>query len=280
MTVPALRAVGVTKRYGDVAALEDVTLTVHPGEVYALLGLNGAGKTTLMRVLLGMVAPTAGTVEVLGHRLTGGSGRSRGAAAAWARTGYLVESASAYPELTTRENLAVIARLRGLRAPADERAVDDAVERLGLEPWEHRRARHLSLGNLQRLALAKALLHAPDVLLLDEPVNGLDPAGVVEVRTLLARLARDEGTAVLVSSHLIAEVSRIATRVGVLHHGRLRGELDASELDASARPRLEVAADDLGRARAALTGAGVDAAVVPGDLEASFLHLVGTGDER
>lgn len=241
----AIELSGVTKRYGELAAVNAVSLTVEAGEIYALLGLNGAGKTTMIRMLLGMIRPTAGTVRVLGTAV------SPGERAVWSRVGYLVEAPAAYPELTVRENLRVIAHLRRFPGP-----VEEIIERLALTPYADRRARTLSQGNLQRLGLAKALLHNPEVLILDEPVNALDPAGVVEIRTLLAGLARDHGVTVFLSSHLLAEVARLATRIGILHHGRLLHELDADGLHERLHRRLVVATRDDEAARAVLTKAG------------------------
>jgi len=228
---------GATKRYGDVVALDDVSLQVRQGEVYALLGLNGAGKTTLIRLLLGMVRPTSGSLSVLSAPV--------GTRTAWGDVGYLVETAAAYPELTVRENLEVVRRLRRL---PDRAAVAEVLERLSLGPYADRRARSLSLGNMQRLGLAKALLHRPSLLVLDEPVNGLDPAGVVEVRDLLVGLAREHGVTVLLSSHLLGEVARTASRIAVLHEGRVVDELRTGELGSRVRAHLEVGAHDMGRA--------------------------------
>ena len=202
---PAIAADGLTKRYGDVTAVRDVSLRVHPGEIYGLLGLNGAGKTTMIRMLLGMVRPSAGGVDLFGTRIRPGR------LPIWGRVGYLVETPAAYPELTVRENLQIVSRLRRLTRPA---AVAEVIERLALGPYAERRAGTLSLGNAQRLGLAKALIHAPDLLILDEPGNGLDPAGVVEIRNLLRGLARDRNVTIFWSSHILAEVSRLATRIG------------------------------------------------------------------
>ncbi|MFI7637421.1 ABC transporter ATP-binding protein [Nonomuraea sp. NPDC049400] len=242
---PVIEIAHLSKRYRHVTAVNDVTLRVQAGQIYALLGLNGAGKTTLIRLLLGMIAPTSGTVRVLGSDVSAGD-RS-----AWARTGYLVEVAAAYPELTVRENLDVVRRLRRLPGTCD-----DIIERLALTPYAERRARTLSLGNLQRLALARALLHAPGLLILDEPVNGLDPAGVAEIRALLADLAHQHGTTVFLSSHLLAEVARLATRIGILHHGRLIGEHDAGQLDRHRRRHLRLATRDDATALAVLRAQG------------------------
>src|SRR5512142_57826 len=171
------------KHYGDVTAVDQLSLRVAEGEIYAFLGLNGAGKTTTIRMLLGMIRPTTGTARVLGTRVTPGSREP------WAGVGYLVETPHAYPELTLRENLEAARRLHPGVPPA---AVGRWIERLGLAEYADRRAGTLSLGNAQRLGLAKALLHEPRLLLLDEPANGLDPAGIVEIRGLLLELAREQ----------------------------------------------------------------------------------------
>ena len=247
MSGPVITVRGVSKRYSQVVAVDNVSLDVQPGEVYALLGLNGAGKTTLIRMLLGMVRPTAGSLEVSKRRVTD--------RAVWSQVGYLVESPSAYPELSVRENLEVVRRLRKI---PDHSAVDYAIDLFGLRPYADRRARTLSLGNEQRLGLAKAFIHRPSLLVLDEPVNSLDPAGVVEVRSLLVNLARDEGVTVFLSSHRLSEVARVATRIGVLHHGRLVDEFDANALASRVHARLEVGARDIVRAARALRGAGLD----------------------
>jgi ABC-2 type transport system ATP-binding protein len=251
--MPVIEVDGVVKRYRDVTAVDDVSLHVEQGQIYALLGLNGAGKTTLIRMLLGMIAPTAGSVSVLGAAVTAGE-RS-----AWARIGYLVEAPVAYPELTVRENLQLVRRLRRLPGGTDE-----VIELLALAPYADRRARTLSMGNLQRLALAKALIHAPDLLILDEPVNGLDPAGVVEIRTLLAGLAREHGTTVLLSSHLLTEVARLATRIGIIHHGRLLGEHDTDGLEQQLGRHLNITTRDDARAHEVLQAHGYHPGPAPG----------------
>lgn len=251
MNPPVIALHGVSKNYGTVHAVDKVSLQVHAGEVYALLGLNGAGKTTLIRLLLGMVRPTTGTIEILGRPL---SDRS-----VWSQVGYLVESPSAYPELSVRENLEVVRRLRKLD---NTTPVDDAIELFGLGRYADRRARALSLGNSQRLALAKAMLHRPSLVVLDEPVNGLDPAGVVEVRELLAELAREHRMTVFLSSHVLGEVTRLATRIGVLHEGRLIDEFAASSLTHRVHRHLAVVTRDNVRALEVLGGAGVAARAV------------------
>lgn len=244
---PVIEARGLTKRYATVVAVDELDLRITAGEIYGLLGLNGAGKTTTIRMLLGMVRPTSGVVRVLGAAVR------PGAQAAWSRVGYLVETPAAYPELTVRENLAVAARLRALRG---SHHVDEVIERLRLTAYAGQGARTLSLGNAQRLGLAKALLHKPDLLILDEPANGLDPAGVAEIRDLLRELSQEHGVTVVLSSHILTEVTRLATRIGVIHRGRLVRELEAGDLTAHLRQRLSVSARDLEAAELALIAAG------------------------
>jgi ABC-2 type transport system ATP-binding protein len=243
---PAVQTFGVTRRYGDVVAVDGLDLTVARGEIYGFLGLNGAGKTTTIRMLLGMVRPTAGRVTLLGEPVR------RGGRGPWGRVGYLVDGAAPYPQLTVTENLRAGARLRGV----SDDAVSRAIERLGLSRYASRRARSLSQGNRQRLGLAAALFHEPELVILDEPANGLDPAGVVEVRELLRSLAADHGVTVLMSSHILAEVDRLATRIGIIHRGRLIEELGAAELEQRRARRLIVEARDAEGARRVLREAG------------------------
>jgi ABC-type multidrug transport system, ATPase component len=198
-------------------------------------------------MLLGMIRPTAGHAELFGVRV------HAGATELWRRVGHLVESATAYPELTVRENLEVARRLAGV----DDPAVDRMIERLALGPYAGRRAANLSLGNLQRLALARALLHEPELLVLDEPANGLDPAGVIEIRELLRELTQERGVTVFMSSHILGEVDRLATRIGIVHQGLLIEELDSDALERHRDRRLEVGARDIDAAERALLAAGL-----------------------
>ena len=249
MSDQAIASEGLTKRYrGDVLAVDGVNLRVARGEIYAFLGLNGAGKSTTIRMLLAMIRPTAGHAELFGVRV------KPGANDLWRRVGHLVESATAYPELTVVENLDVARRLAGIE---DRRRVEMMIDRLALNAYARRRAGTLSLGNLQRLALARALLHGPELLILDEPANGLDPAGVIEIRDLLRDLARHEGVTVFMSSHILGEVDLLANRIGIVHRGRLVEELDSAALEQRRDRRLEVEARDLGAAEAALLAAGL-----------------------
>jgi ABC-2 type transport system ATP-binding protein len=240
----------LVKRYGSVTAVDGLSLRVERGEIYAFLGLNGAGKTTTIRMLLGMVKPTFGEAHVLGARIRVGGKKP------WDSVGYLVETADAYPELSVRENLEA---MRRLRPGTDRKAVDRIIELSGLTAYAARRAGALSHGNRQRLGLAKALMHQPELLILDEPANGLDPAGIVEIRKLLLDLVREQGVTVFMSSHILGEVSRLAHRIGIIHQGRLIQELDIDELQRSQRRRLTIQARDCEAAHAVLVGAGFSA---------------------
>jgi ABC-2 type transport system ATP-binding protein len=246
----AVETIGLSKSYGPVRAVESVSLRVGEGEIYGFIGRNGAGKTTTIRALLGMIRPSAGSVRMLGEAV-GPHGRGP-----WRRVGHLVEEPSAYPELTVRENLEIASRLQGLEGSA---ATSRAIERLDLGAYADRKAGVLSSGNLKRLGLARALLHAPELLVLDEPANGLDPAGVVEIRELLAGLVREQGVTVFMSSHILTEVDRLATRIGIIHQGSLIEEIEAGKLEELRSPRLEVEVRDLEAALRALAGAGFEA---------------------
>lgn len=248
-TEAVLRTESLTKHYGRVRAVDGLDLEVRRGEIYGFLGRNGAGKTTTIRMLLGLIRPTSGTVQVFGHPI--------GYDQRWLRrVGFLVESATAYPNLTVAENLDIHRRLTG----AARSSVAEAIGRLRLDDYDDRRAGRLSLGNKQRLSLARALLHAPELLILDEPANGLDPAGIVEVRELLRELAAS-GVTVFMSSHLLAEVAHLADRIGIVDAGRLVEEASRHELATRARAYVRDAFTEAERAEALITA----------DLERYFL---------
>jgi ABC-2 type transport system ATP-binding protein len=241
------------KSYGAVKAVQELSLRVAEGEIYAFLGLNGAGKTTTIRMLLGMIKPTTGYANVLQTRVRIGNREP------WESVGYLVEMPHSYPELTVRESLEVARRLH----PGTPReSVSVIIERLALSAYADRRSGTLSQGNAQRLGIAKALLHGPRLLFLDEPANGLDPAGIVEIREYLLELTREQGVTVFMSSHILAEVARLAQRIGIIHEGRLLQELNINELERNRRRRLLVRARDVESAHRALAAAGQPAEIL------------------
>ena len=239
----AIETNNLSKHFGHVRAVQNVNLHVKKGEIYSFLGLNGAGKTTTIRALLGMIRPSEGHVKVLGQDL-GPGGRGP-----WAQVGYMVESPSAYPELSVRENLEVARRLQGLQDP---KVVGNIMEQLSITTYANRKAGTLSSGNFQRLGLARALMHKPALLILDEPANALDPAGIVEIREMIIRLAREEGMTIFMSSHNLTEVDKLADRIGIIHKGKLVEELDADRLDTIRSRQLIVDIHDLVKACAAL----------------------------
>ncbi|WP_256829845.1 ABC transporter ATP-binding protein [Ornithinimicrobium faecis] len=219
-----LRVREATRVFGADAGLFGLSLSLAAGEVHAIIGLNGAGKTTLMRAVLGMLALTGGTVSIDGTPL------ARVPTVTWSRVGHLVEHLFAYPELDTRTNLEVAARLHGADSLSIPGIVDTAISELGLVRYAQVRAARLSQGNRNRLGLAAALQHDPSLIVLDEPTNALDPAGVILLRELLLRRA-EGGAGVLVSSHHLDEVARFADRISVLNHGQIIGSLAPGEHD-------------------------------------------------
>lgn len=244
---------GLTKRYGGLTAVQDLDLTVRTGEVYGFLGPNGAGKTTTLRMLLGLVRPTAGTVRLLGRPLGAGQ---------LAEVGALIEGPAFYPYLSGRENLRVLARYAG--APADR--VPLVLDLVDLAARAGDRYAGYSLGMKQRLGVAAALLKDPRLLILDEPTNGLDPAGTADMRRLIRRLGA-AGCTVLLSSHLLGEVEQVCDRVGVVSQGRLVAEGSVADLRGTVG--LRVLAEPLdGAAERARELVGADRVrVVDGALE-------------
>jgi len=236
----------LTRRFGRVTAADRVSLQVPRGTVYGFLGPNGAGKTTTIRLLLGLLHADAGRVEILGQDLR------RFRLPLLRRVGALVETPSLYPHLTGRENLEVVRRLSG----GDPQQIARALSIVTLEGAADRLVGHYSLGMKQRLGLAMALLNAPDLLILDEPTNGLDPAGIREMRNLICQLAQEDGLTIFLSSHLLAEVEQMATYIGIINEGRLlfQGKLD--ELHAQMDRHVVVEVDQPQKAKLVLQQSG------------------------
>jgi ABC-type multidrug transport system ATPase subunit len=242
-----IRTRGLTKRFGPVVAVDGVDLRVDEGDRYGLLGPNGSGKTTLVRMLLGLVFPTSGEIEIMGQPIP------RRAARVLPEVGSLIEEPAAYGHLSGRRNLALMDAAGPARPDhSRRRRIDQALARVGLAGIDARPVRAYSLGMRQRLGVAAALLRAPRLLILDEPTNGLDPQGIREIRELLVELNRS-GTTVFLCSHLLAEVEQLCTKVGVIDRGRLVIEEHLSELRA-ATGRVLVRSPDADRAAALLDG--------------------------
>lgn len=242
-----IRSELLTKHYRAVKAVSGLSLSVGEGEIYGFLGLNGAGKTTTIRMLLGMIRPSAGNAYISGTRVKPGENKI------WEKTGHLMEVPYAYPDLTVRENLDLIRRLRFID---DHQAVDSIMDKLQISTYASRKAKNLSQGNAQRLGLAKALIHNPELLILDEPTNGLDPAGIVEIRELLTGMAANHGVTIFISSHILGEISRLATRIGIIHQGCLISEFRTDQLDNLCKKRLLAGATESELAMKVLRGNG------------------------
>jgi lantibiotic transport system ATP-binding protein len=242
----AIETSGLGKRYGAHWTLRDLDLRVEPGAIYGFLGRNGAGKTSAIRLILGLLRPTTGAVRVFGHDVA----TDRLAAAR--RIGSLVESRATYDQLTGRENLEMTRTLLGL--PRAE--VDRVLEIVDMRADAGRKAGHYSLGMRQRLGLARALLGRPSLLVLDEPMNGLDPAGMRDMRRVIRQMPEHQGVTVFLSSHLLAEVEQTVTHIGLLHQGVLMAQGPIGEQLASVSSELVIRAGDLSAAAGVLRAAG------------------------
>jgi ABC-type multidrug transport system ATPase subunit len=234
---------GLTKRFGSLVAVDHVDLDVRPGDIYGFLGANGSGKTTTVRMLLGLVLPTSGTVRLIDQPMPQGAGR------VLPRVGALVEGPAAYRHLSGRTHLSLLDSMGpGGDFRTRKRRIDVALEQVGMAGVDARPVKAYSLGMRQRLGLAAALMRSPELLILDEPTNGLDPQGIRETRELLQQL-NDDGVTIFLSSHLLAEVEQLCTRVGVLDRGRVVLQSDMVDLQAPTG-RVVVRTRDVSLARA------------------------------
>ncbi|MCX7023040.1 MAG: ABC transporter ATP-binding protein [Spirochaetes bacterium] len=234
----AVRLESLAKFYKDVRAVDGLDLEIRRGEIYGFLGRNGAGKTSTIRMMLALTRPSRGRIAIFG--LDAQDHRTE----ILRRTGSLVESATAYPNLTVRENLDMQCRLTGTPRPA----IESSIKALNLGECADRCYGKLSLGNKQRLALARAILHSPELLVLDEPANGLDPAGIAEIRMLLRKMADERKTTIFVSSHILGEVAQLADRIGIIHRGRMIAEFGSHSMSALTSRRIELETGDPERA--------------------------------
>jgi len=241
---------------GGVRVLEDVSLTVEAGSIYGFLGPNGAGKTTTLRLILGLLKRQEGSIRIFGHEL------EKHRIETLRRVGSMIESPSIYSHLTARENLALLQRIH--RCPAAR--IDEVLALVGLSGTGKKKAGQFSLGMKQRLAIAVALLADPQLLILDEPTNGLDPNGIIEIREMLKALNRDRGITILISSHLLSEIERLVTHIGIINKGKVvfQGTLDdlKTQQQRSIHVRLEASPHEL--AGAVLSELGFDPEVRDG----------------
>lgn len=212
----------LTKRYGNQASVSNLNIHVKKGRIYGLLGRNGAGKTTTMKMLLGLTAPTSGEARIFGRPMQGNENKIL------PRIGCLIESPGFYPNLTATENLKIFAKLRGISKPG---YVKGALELVNLPYRDKKLFSEYSLGMKQRLAIALAVMHEPEVLILDEPINGLDPIGIAEVRSFIRELCDARGKTILISSHILSEISLLADDIGIIDRGVLLEEESLKELE-------------------------------------------------
>ena len=268
MVKEAIKTVNLSKKYGKNLVVDDLNLSIESGEIVGFLGLNGAGKTTTMRMLLGLIKPTSGECYIQGKKV------DRYNLEVLNEIGYIIETPYSYPDLTVQENLEIVSTLRGIR---NTDVVDWVTEKLKLKQYKDKQVKHLSLGNVARLGIAKAIIHKPKILILDEPTNGLDPFGVIEVRELLKELANNLGTTVLISSHKLEEISKIATRIVIIHEGRLIREVESKDLDKYLEKKLWVSGSNNKAIKAVLSNNGYQVNF-KSDLEnnSSYLELIDT----
>mgnify|MGYP002185485563 FL=1 len=205
----------LTKQYGIQVVVNKLNMNVKKGEIYALLGRNGAGKTTTLRMIMGLLKPTSGEVRIFGEKLNTNNSK------VFQRIGALIEAPSFYENLTAQENLQLIASLRGIHK---ENAINSALILVGLESENKKKVGKFSLGMKQRLGIALALMHEPELIILDEPTNGLDPIGIQQIRVLIRDLCNQKNTTFLISSHILSEVEQLADRIGIIEKGNLLEE--------------------------------------------------------
>lgn len=233
---PAVETRGLTKLYGDKAAVKDLDLKVGEGQIYGFIGRNGAGKSTTLKMISGLASPTQGEIRLFGKPVCDPVVRRR--------LGVLIEAAGLYPNMTARQNVMMKARCMGL---TEEKSVDRVLELTGLTDTGKKQVKHFSMGMKQRLGVALALLGNPDLLILDEPINGLDPEGIKELRQLVLKL-QEEGKTILLSSHILGELSKIATNYGIIKDGELIEQITRSELEEKCQDYFQVEVADVRRA--------------------------------
>lgn len=227
---------GLSKQFGKKRVITNVNLNVDQGSIYGFLGLNGAGKSTTMRLLLKIIRPTSGTIFIEGRDV------ATLPAGFWNRVGCMIETPHAYPNFTVAENLIMYAKQRLIPQKQIMERISTLSRQLLLTPYLHAKVKDLSLGNNQKVGLAKTLIHQPKILLLDEPTNGLDPESLVAVRNTLKELAAN-GTTIFISSHLLGEMEEMVTQIGILAHGRLLRELDFDQFNRERKSKLAIQID-------------------------------------
>ena len=263
----AIETAALTKMYGDKAAVKNMELKVREGEIYGFIGRNGAGKSTTLKMISGLAYPTKGEIRLFK--------RPVGDPAVRRRLGVLIEAAGLYPNMTARQNAVMKARCMGL---TDEGSVDEALKAAGLAAAGKKKVKHFSMGMKQRLGVALALLGNPDLLLLDEPINGLDPEGIREFRQLILRL-HEEGRTILVSSHILGELSKVATSYGIIKDGELIEQITREELEEKCQDYFQIEVQDVQRAFVMIQEAFPDVRAEVSDTRSVRLYGIRDGAE-
>lgn len=234
-----LKTYNITKKYGEQLAVDNVNMTIKKGDIYGFIGKNGAGKTTLIRLITGLIHKSSGEIELLGVNEENELNKAK------AMVGSLIESPSLYTNMTARENLEVSRLVRNIPG---KKCIDEVLELVGLKDVEKKKVKNFSLGMRQRLGIANALMGNPKLLILDEPINGLDPMGIVEIRELLKKINKEKDMTILISSHILSELSELATTYGIISNGKLIEEITAKQLSEKCRQYIDLKVDDTARA--------------------------------
>jgi ABC-2 type transport system ATP-binding protein len=265
-----LRTHNLSKKYGSQLAVKSVNMTIKKGDIYGFIGQNGAGKTTLIRLITGLIHRTSGEIELLGASGKNDLEQVR------TMVGSLVETPAFYGNMTARENLEVSRLVRNI---AGKHCIDEVLELVGLNDTEKKRVKNFSLGMKQRLGIANALLGNPRFLILDEPVNGLDPVSIVEIRELLKKVNKENETTILVSSHILGELSELATCYGIINNGELIEEFTSEELKERCKQYIELQVSDAKRAVVLIEEEfnTTDYVVLPNNLIKIYSHLNNIG---
>lgn len=263
----AIETMALTKMYRDKAAVKNVTLKVREGEIYGFIGRNGAGKSTALKMVSGLASPTEGEIRLFGKPVSDLAVRRR--------LGVLIEAAGLYPNMTARQNAVMKAKCMGL---ADERSVDTVLKVTGLADTGRKKVKHFSMGMKQRLGVALALLGNPDLLLMDEPINGLDPEGIRELRQLILEL-HAEGKTILISSHILGELSKIATSYGIIKDGELIEQISREELEEKCQDYFRIEVQDVQRALVMIQETFPDVQAEVSDARSIRLYGVRDGSE-
>lgn len=243
MSETILKTSGITKKYGSFAAVNKMDIEVQRGEIYGLVGKNGAGKTTLLKMVSGLAVPSEGKLELFGESSDSGLNRMR------AKTGCIIETPSFLPYLSAERNLEYYRLQRGIVNP---RCIRESLEFVGLADTGKKKFKNFSLGMKQRLGLALAIMSDPELLILDEPINGLDPMGIAEFREMILKLNREKNTTILISSHILGELSQIATTYGFIHNGRMIEHTSAQDLEEKCKRSLKLKVSDSAKAAVVL----------------------------